>query len=505
MEEEALDNARSRVGTTLKGKWRLDALLGVGGMAAVYSATHRNGKRVAIKMLHPELSMHKGIRTRFQREGYVANKVAHPGALQVDDDDVADDGSAFIVMELLDGETLRARAERQGGRLETAEVLGLTDRLLDVLAAAHAAGIVHRDLKPDNVFVTRAGDVKVLDFGIARVRETSTAQSAATRTGSYMGTPAYMPPEQARGRWDLVDAQTDLWAVGATMFALLSGREVHQAGTLNELLVFACTQPAAPLGTIVPGIHPAVAAVVDRALAYEKEKRWPDARAMQAAVREAYSQLFAPAVAMAPPASREPFPSWPGAAPPAAQGALVYPSAGPVAQTAVPAQPAGSPDASARVAAVAPTALTTGAAASAGTWTGPQPRSYKTAVAVGAAGLGALGMLIVLAVVVIRALGPDENVVAHTPTETTPRAAASALAAAPAVPAPPVSPDRPTSDAGQTPSVAPHAVAGAKGEPVKPATTPAPAPRPKTVRRVPTPTTKRTAPAAPIDPMDMRR
>ena len=112
--------ARARIGTTLNGKYRLDRLLGVGGMASVYAATHRNNKRVAIKVLHPELSVHAGLRTRFLREGYVANAVEHPGAVAVLDDDVAEDGAAFLVMELLEGETLDEACERQGGKLAAA-------------------------------------------------------------------------------------------------------------------------------------------------------------------------------------------------------------------------------------------------------------------------------------------------------------------------------------------------------------------------------------------------
>lgn len=283
-----LMRARTRVGSVLREKWRLDALLGVGGMAAVYSATHRNGSRVAVKILHPELSVNVQVKTRFLREGYVANAVGHDGAVRVSDDDTAEDGAAFLVMELLDGETLEDRRMRFGGRLSEDEVLAMAEQLLDVLAAAHAKGVVHRDLKPENVFLTRAGQVKVLDFGIARLRELSTTASTATKSGSTMGTPAFMAPEQARGLWDEVDAQSDLWAVGALMFNLLSGRLVHEGRTTNEHLLSAMTKPAPPLASILPEVGVAVAHVVDRALAFDKAKRWSDAHRMQEAVRRAY-------------------------------------------------------------------------------------------------------------------------------------------------------------------------------------------------------------------------
>src|SRR6185503_2917546 len=261
----------------------------------VYSATHRNGMRVAVKMLHTELSVDPEVRQRFLREGYHANKVDHPGAVAVLDDEVADDGAVFLVMELLDGETLAHRFERKARTLLIEEILLIADKLLDILAAAHDKHIVHRDIKPDNIFLTRAGDVKILDFGIARLREMSPQLSApktsSTRSGSTMGTPAYMAPEQARARWDEVDGRTDLWSVGATMFKLLTGRVVHVADTINEQLLAAMTKPAPPLGTLVPTVPIPVLEVVDKALLYAKEERWADARAMQRAIRDAYQAI----------------------------------------------------------------------------------------------------------------------------------------------------------------------------------------------------------------------
>ncbi|MBI4700330.1 MAG: serine/threonine protein kinase [Deltaproteobacteria bacterium] len=202
--EELRQRAERRVGSVLKDKWKLDRLLGVGGMAAVYAATHRNGKRVAVKILHAERALNENIRRRFLREGYAANKVGHAGAVSVLDDDVSDDGTVFLVMDLLEGETLQARLDRCGP-LAAEDVLLVTHHLLDALAAAHDKGIVHRDLKPENVFVTNTGAVKVLDFGIARLREDA-ARTGATGSDSSLGTPAFMPPEQARGRQGAVPA-----------------------------------------------------------------------------------------------------------------------------------------------------------------------------------------------------------------------------------------------------------------------------------------------------------
>jgi len=289
--QNGITSTLSRVGAVLKDKWHIDALLGEGGMAAVYAATHRNGSRVAIKMLHVELSRSLNVRARFRREGYVANRVAHPGAVRIHDDDVTDDGAVFLVMELLEGKTLDALWEQHARRLPVARVLSIADGILDVLAAAHDKGILHRDIKPDNVFITTSNEVKLLDFGIARVRENREDVAESTITGTFLGTPAFAAPEQARARWELVDARTDLWAVGATMFTLLTGKYVHEAETPNEQLLAAMTQPAPSLASLRPDLPSAIVEVVDRALAFEREERWPSASEMQKAVRAALQSI----------------------------------------------------------------------------------------------------------------------------------------------------------------------------------------------------------------------
>jgi eukaryotic-like serine/threonine-protein kinase len=289
---EAPDGGRprlvGRIGTVIKDKWRIDARLGSGGMATVYAATHRNGNRVAIKMLHPDFSRDVTIRTRFLREGYVANAVGHQGTVRVLDDDMTEDGSVFLVMELLEGESLEVRRERLGGRLPVEEVFTVGDQLLDLLTAAHSKGIIHRDIKPENVFVTNEGAVKVLDFGIAQMRHMAAER---TGTGLMLGTPDFMSPEQAGGHRDEIDARSDLWAVGATMFTLLSGESVHRAATLRDHLLALSTKPARSLAIAAPWVPPHLVAVVDRALEIQKARRWPDARAMQDALRWAYKAV----------------------------------------------------------------------------------------------------------------------------------------------------------------------------------------------------------------------
>lgn len=301
-------DAEARIGSVLKGKWTLDRLIDVGGMGAVYAATHRNGKRTAVKMLHESYAADENARTRFLREGYVANRVDHPGAVSVLDDDIADDGSPFLVMELLVGESVEDRMKRGGGRLDVPETLWIFDQALDILAAAHAKNIVHRDLKPANLFITTDGTVKMLDFGLARVREQTSA--TITRDGMTMGTAAFMPAEQARARWDLVDARSDLWAIGASMFRALAGRYVHHGGTPQERLIAAMSQHAPKIASCAPDLPAPVAEVIDRALAFAKEDRWQSAVAMQTAVRNASLELAKrPASSARRPAPAESAPS----------------------------------------------------------------------------------------------------------------------------------------------------------------------------------------------------
>jgi eukaryotic-like serine/threonine-protein kinase len=287
-DDEALATAKSRLGRVLRGKYRLDRVLGIGGMAVVYAATHRNKKRFAIKMLHPELSIRENIRTRFLREGYVANSVEHPGAVAVLDDDVAEDGSAFIVMELLEGAPVDEVWARQGKRLPLGTALAIGDALLDVLVAAHGKKIVHRDLKPANVFLTSDGRLEVLDFGIARLHDETSSE--ATATGQMLGTPAFMAPEQAMGESSKIDAQTDVWAVGATLFALLSGEFVHAGENASQLLIAAGTRPARPLGSVVKDVPASVVAVIDKALAFDKAQRWASAQKMRDALQTACAE-----------------------------------------------------------------------------------------------------------------------------------------------------------------------------------------------------------------------
>jgi serine/threonine-protein kinase len=272
------------VGRVLRDKWRIDARIARGGVGTVFAATHKNnGSKVAIKVLHAEFSRDSDTRSRFLQEGYAANQVNHPGVVRILDDDVLEDGSAFLVMELLEGELLEKRRLRKQGKLPLAEVYEIADQLLDVLALAHDKQIVHRDIKPDNLFLTKEGRLKVLDFGFAQMK--SGFRKEQTATGFLLGTPGFMSPEQAVGARGQIDAATDIWAVGATLFTLLSGLPVHDGGSAAEMLVAAANFPARSLASVAPELPPRLVSIVDRALAFDKANRWPNARAMQIALR----------------------------------------------------------------------------------------------------------------------------------------------------------------------------------------------------------------------------
>jgi serine/threonine protein kinase len=291
--------ALTRLGRTLSDRWQLDRLLGVGGMASVYAATHRNGNRVAIKILHPELSVYPELRERFLEEGYAANNVSHPGVVAIHDDGTSEDGAVYLVMELLEGETLQARCQDEPCMFSPRDVLWIADQVLEVLEAAHAKGIVHRDIKPENIFLTRERKLKLLDFGIAHNEHSR--RTHRTRAGAAMGTPAFMPPEQARGLADQIDGRTDLWALGATLFWLASGCMVRSEGTANEELLQAMTRPAPPLESVAPFAPLALQRVIDTALAFDKGERFATASSMRVAVWEACAVLDADAATTLPP------------------------------------------------------------------------------------------------------------------------------------------------------------------------------------------------------------
>jgi serine/threonine-protein kinase len=286
--ERVTEDARARIGREIKGQWTLDELIGVGGMAAVYAATRRDGGRVAIKMLHPNLSAETDLAARLVREASVANRVDHHAVVHVLDHDVDEaDGAVFLVMDLLRGEPLSEQLARKR-TLPPIEALGIMETVLEALSAAHAKGIVHRDIKPENIFITTEHAVRLVDFGIARVDEPGFSM---TKTGHTQGTPEFMAPEQALGQRNLIDARTDVYACGATLFVLLTGKTPHEAETPQLAMIRVATQPARHIQMVQPELPECVANVVDQALEFEQKNRYPDAAAMLIAVRGALAEL----------------------------------------------------------------------------------------------------------------------------------------------------------------------------------------------------------------------
>jgi serine/threonine-protein kinase len=287
--------ATERVGIVLNDKWTLERLLGVGGMAAVYAGRHRNGAVAAIKALHADLSRNKEVRERFRREGYAANKVAHAGVVKVLDDDVVTsgpyEGTAYLVMELLDGESLQDRLER-GERIGERAFLEIADCVLEVLQAAHERAVVHRDIKPENLFLVRdpvanGSPVKVLDFGLARLLD----GQAITTYGLALGTPSFMSPEQAAGRLDEIDGRTDLFALAATGFRIRTGRRIHEADSPVEIVTAMSKLPAPRIRTVTADVSEPFARVIDRALEFDRTNRYESAAAMRADVKRALAEL----------------------------------------------------------------------------------------------------------------------------------------------------------------------------------------------------------------------
>ena len=284
LDVQLASRARARVGTMIGSKYTLDALLGVGGMAAVYRASHRNGATFAVKVLHPEYGMRADVRARFLREGYIANSIKHVGVARVVDDEAIENGDAYIVMELLEGVSVDRLASRFSEKLPVRAVVALGIAVLDVLGAAHQAGVVHRDIKPANLFVGFDGRAVLLDFGIARVYDAATTGGLSTAAGVVLGTPAFMSPEQASGEKSQIGPRTDMWSLGATMFTLMCGRTVHPGDSGPQYLVQSATRDAPKLHVVAPDVPEPVAAVVDRVLARKADERHATADEMREAL-----------------------------------------------------------------------------------------------------------------------------------------------------------------------------------------------------------------------------
>jgi serine/threonine protein kinase len=255
------------------GSYRIVSRLGRGGMGEVYVAEHPLlGSRAAVKMLLPEMCAHKDIVERFFNEAKAATRIKHPGIVQIFDFGFHSSGSAFLIMELLDGESLSARIRRKRIPPDAATVIGR--QVASALAAAHAAGIIHRDLKPDNIFLVPDPDVpqgervKILDFGIAKL----VSSNKNTRTGDVFGTPVYMSPEQCQNA-AAVDARSDIYSVGCILFEMITGRAPFGGEGVAQLVsAHMFEKPRAP-SQVVPGLQATLDAAILRALSKSPDER----------------------------------------------------------------------------------------------------------------------------------------------------------------------------------------------------------------------------------------
>ena len=282
-------SAGLRPGIVVAETYEITRLLGQGGMGAVWEAKHLRlpGKRVVVKVLLFGAT-DATVLARFRREAEIGSRLGHPNIVQVIDFNTLPDGTPYIVLELLQGESLASRLLR--GPLLLEQVTSIVTQVGSALAAAHREGVVHRDLKPDNVFLcpTDLGGevrdvVKVLDFGISKIRGSNTV---LTQDAALLGTPQYMAPEQATGRNDEIDARTDVFAFGAMTFEMLAGKPPFTGDTLAAVIHAIVYTPTPPLAALAPAkdVPPAIIAAVERAMEKNRDARFPDVNSFVKAV-----------------------------------------------------------------------------------------------------------------------------------------------------------------------------------------------------------------------------
>jgi serine/threonine-protein kinase len=278
---------RDLIGQMIGGRYIVRSVLGEGGMGTVFEAEHVGlGRAVAVKVLHPHQLKKKVSVKRFHQEARAAGAIGHPNICEVYDLGTLDDGSPYLVMEKLVGETLADRIASEGW-LPFEDVIEILTQVLSGLVAAHEKRIVHRDIKPENVFLTRRVGcppvAKILDFGVSKMMYPGGEHDEdmdLTRTGMVMGTPFYMSPEQARGDRNL-DARVDLWACGVILYESITGRRPFMAANYNALLMQILTTPPRPARELRPALPPGFDLVLARALERDRGKRYQSATELQ--------------------------------------------------------------------------------------------------------------------------------------------------------------------------------------------------------------------------------
>ena len=270
--------------------YRVTALIGEGGMGSVYLAEHPfMGRKAAIKVLRREYAEDVGLVERFMNEARAANAIRHPNIIDIIDVGRMPSGIPYLMMEFLEGESLARRVAR--GTLATSEAVDIILQTTAALAAAHGKGIVHRDLKPDNLYLVPDESapgglrVKVLDFGIAKLRGDLTGGSVKTQAGSVMGTPPYMSPEQCRGITDDVDDRTDIYAIGIILYEMLCGKPPFVSAGWGEIVLAHLTKPPESPRVLNPSVPEWIEAVIMKALAKAPGDRFQSALEMRAALR----------------------------------------------------------------------------------------------------------------------------------------------------------------------------------------------------------------------------
>src|SRR5437773_8490476 len=296
------EDSGSLVGKALDGQYQIEALLGKGGMGAVYKARHiLLGDRVAIKVLPPEMRGNTEWLRRFQREGQAARRFRHPNAVTVYDLRTSGEGTIYLVMEYVEGNTLDAEL-RKHGKFSPADAVAVLDPIMSVLNAAHSMGVVHRDLKPENIMIGKAGTggdpiVKLLDLGIAKLREVAGAEKTGstnlTVAGQMLGTPYYMSPEQ----WgelphdgnSEIDGRADIYSLGCVIYEIIAAKRPFNGLTLAELRKQHVSVTPDPLNQIAPEVPESFGRVVARAIAKDRRDRQSTAGELEQELTSALS------------------------------------------------------------------------------------------------------------------------------------------------------------------------------------------------------------------------
>ena len=278
----------SWIGVTLKDRYRIEELLGQGGMSAVYKATDPNLRRVvAIKLIHSHLADNPEFLSRFEEEAAAVAKLRHPNIVQVYDFD-HDEQVYYMVLEFVPGETLNARLKRldQANRqLEIGEALGYLAQVCEAVEYAHRRGMVHRDIKPANIILDVQGQAILMDFGIVKI----VGGDKHTATGAVLGTALYMSPEQIRG--ESAEVRSDIYSLGVTLFEMLSGNPPFQADSVMTVMMMHLSDPVPDLRDLRPGVPAAVVEIIQKAMAKNPAERFQSAAEMAAALRQAQAQL----------------------------------------------------------------------------------------------------------------------------------------------------------------------------------------------------------------------